>query len=105
MKCFDCDGKGKFRSNGLIYDEKTGEVRLMRKLRGVLVGCRTCDGKGEVELYIIRCKSDHNLHWSNIWGWVDMFYDMFTHLEKEKYNLPLDGEWEKFETLDEVYIR
>jgi hypothetical protein len=97
MKCPECDGKGKYKHNGLTYDKDTGEERFVRKLRGVLVQCRLCGGKGEVkQTYVIRQKGHTSLYWSNLYGWVDKFYDIFTEDDLDRLNLPLNGEWVSF---------
>ena len=39
-------------------------------------------------------------YWSNFWGWVgdeEESFTLFTDEEKEKFDLPIDGRWHKFE--------
>ena len=46
--------------------------------------------------WVIYCKSDDSLAWSNFQGWVDEGYTIFTNDEKESPNLPIDGDWMEF---------
>lgn len=44
----------------------------------------------------IRCiDSDEVLYWSNKDGWVTSDYTIFIEDERNKYNLPINGEWER----------
>ena len=44
--------------------------------------------------WIIENKQDRDLAWSITWGWCSETFDTFTDCEKEKLNLPIDGEWQ-----------
>ena len=43
--------------------------------------------------WIIENKQDQDLAWSTSWGWCSETFDTFTECEKEKFILPICGEW------------
>ena len=45
--------------------------------------------------WIIVCKSDPSLCWSNSDGWTEDNYDTFDEDERAEVSLPIDGEWER----------
>lgn len=45
--------------------------------------------------WIIINVTDHELCWSETYGWVTDDYDTFSDDEKANMNLPNDGEWEQ----------
>jgi hypothetical protein len=51
-------------------------------------------------LYVIQLNPDRHvvgddyLYWRNDQGWIELSSaDVYTEDEKNKYNLPIDGEW------------
>lgn len=51
---------------------------------------------GKERLWFIKNKTTEE-NWSNQFGWVEELCDLYTDLEKDTVNLPIDGEWELFE--------
>jgi hypothetical protein len=49
--------------------------------------------------YAIVNIHDKNLYWDNGWGWIEVdddsenTFSIFTELEKETFQLPIDGKW------------
>jgi hypothetical protein len=44
--------------------------------------------------FVIRCKNDHELLWSNDDGWTDSGnHDYFNFYDTVKLNLPVEGQW------------
>ena len=65
--------------------------------------CRLPDSHGFVNVpvddvkWIIVCKSDDSLAWSNCRGWVEEGYAIFSTEAKEAYTPPVSfGEWMEF---------
>lgn len=53
-------------------------------------------------LFAIRCTNDHELFWSNDFGWVDEGYCIFSEKETKVLNLPLEGEWVDYYDMEPI---
>jgi hypothetical protein len=54
--------------------------------------------------FAITCINNPELLWSNTDGWVeDENFDMFTLEETETLNLPIEGEWIRFNNIIKAF--
>jgi hypothetical protein len=50
----------------------------------------------EKQIWIIQNTKVSYLYWSNTYGWANYYSaDTFSQLEKEQFNLPMDGQWKR----------
>lgn len=46
--------------------------------------------------WVIRCRNDPSMYWSNSMGWVGhrKSATVFSDKERDRFNLPMEGYWE-----------